>query len=114
MNPLRVLAARRVRAALVVLFPSVPPADRARVLAAMEGRDYQSPASKPGGEAGTGAGRGPGGEAPSVASSPGPHAPHAPHAEDLLNWRAHPTHRWEFTDTRLADLLDRWTREATS
>lgn len=106
-----VLAARRVRAALKVLFPSVPPADQARILAAMEGRDYQSPAHTHGGEAGAGAEREPGGRPSSGDQSPGSYTPHV---EVLLNWRAHPSHRWEFTDTRLAEVVDRWSREVTS
>lgn len=111
MTSIAVLAARRVRGALKALFPSVPPADQARILAAMEGRDYQSPAPTSGGEAGTGAGREPGSRPSSGDQHPGSHTPHA---EVLLNWRAHPAHRWEFTDTRLADLVDRWSREVTS
>lgn len=39
--------ARRLRGIAKALFPSVPPADQARVLAAMEGRDYQVPAAPP-------------------------------------------------------------------
>lgn len=109
---MRNLIARALRSVARTLFPSVPAADRARVLAAMEGRTYQSPAPTPGGEAGPGAGREPGGAATSTPATPP--GPHAPHAEVLLNWRAHPAHRWEFSDTRLADLIDRWTREATS
>lgn len=109
MTPLWKLVTRRAGAAVAALFPSVPPADQARVLAAMEGRDYQSPAPTSGGEASTGAGREPEGSASSGAS---PSGSHTPHVEVLLNWRAHPSHRWEFTDTRLADVVDRWTREA--
>lgn len=34
---------RRLATALAALFPSVPPAQQARILAAMEGRYYQAP-----------------------------------------------------------------------
>lgn len=84
MTRLRACSARAARRLARVLFPSVPYADRARVLAAMEGRDTQQPAARP-----------------YAADTP----------ELLLNWRAHPQHRWEFHDTRLADLLDRWSKE---
>ena len=43
-TPLRARLARQLRAVAKALFPSVPPADQARVLAAMEARDYQAPA----------------------------------------------------------------------
>jgi hypothetical protein len=46
----------RLARALAVLFPSVPVADRARIHAAMEGRDHQTPAPPIGGEAVVGAG----------------------------------------------------------
>lgn len=34
-----------------------------------------------------------------------------PAVESLLNWRAHPAHRWEFADTYLADMVGRWRQE---
>lgn len=46
-TPLRARLAQRLRAVGKALFPSVPPADQARVLAAMEGRDCQAPAAHP-------------------------------------------------------------------
>lgn len=46
-TPLRARLAQRLRAVGKALFPSVPPADQARVLAAMEGRDYHAPAARP-------------------------------------------------------------------
>lgn len=52
--PLRARLAGRLRAVAKALFPSVPPADQARVLAAMEGRDYQAPAAPPHAEAAPG------------------------------------------------------------
>ena len=74
MTPLWVLFARKAADTLVrvldSLFPMVDPADQARLLAAMEGRD-QAPAPGVRGEAHPGAGNGPGSEAPSVADLPG-------------------------------------------
>lgn len=84
MTSLRTAAAVATRRLARALFPSVPYADRARILAAMEGRDLK-------------------------ANQPRPTDPVNP--ELLLNWRAHPQHRWEFHDARLADLLDRWSKE---
>jgi hypothetical protein len=74
MTPLWVLVARKAADTLVrvldSMFPMVDPADQARLLAAMEGRD-QAPAPGVLGEAHPGAGNGPGSEAPSVADLPG-------------------------------------------
>jgi hypothetical protein len=98
---------------LAALFPSVPPADQAIVLAAM------TPAPGACGEAAPGAGHSPGGEVAPTETSPArsrssvvePSMPRPPANEVLLNWRAHPTHRWEFSDTHLGALVDRWRGE---
>ena len=92
---------------LAFLFPSVPPADQARVLAAMEGRTYQSPVVGARGSA-SAAGQSPedgDGCSPSTGPSPfsGP-----PACETALYWRPHPSRTTEFTDEWLGHLLDRW------
>lgn len=102
-----------VRRALAAWFPSVPPADQAIVLAAMENPYPQTPTHGPGGEAGPWVGQTPEGEdgapAPVVAveATKTPRPP-VPAREDLPTYRPHPCHRWEFADGRLATLLDRW------
>ncbi|SDC45112.1 hypothetical protein [Nocardioides lianchengensis] len=110
MTNLVILIARRTAA---VLFPSVPPRDRARILAAMQDPYPQTPATSCEWEARPVAGHGPvdGAALPDRAPSTGSRS--IPPAEDLRNWRAHPVHRWEFSDQHLDALVGRW-KSATS
>lgn len=109
MTNIFVLIARRTVAAL---FPSVPYADRARVLAAMEGRSL-TPAPGLRGEAQPGAGDDLVGGAEAGGTSAPPAGRRIPPVEDLRNWRPDARHRWEFHDRHLAEVVDRW-KQATS
>ena len=109
--------------ALARLFPSVPPAQQARLLAAMEARTM-TPAPGARGEARPGAGTlsaptfqgadQPEGEvtAPAARHRGSEHrdaSPSGPPAiETCLSWQPHPSHADEFTDAWLNHLLDRW------
>lgn len=97
----------RLARVLAALFPSVPPRDQAIVLAAMEGRDLETPVVERLGEERDMTGQSEGGdERPnSFSSSP---LSGAPAVENLRNWRAHPSHRWEFTDRHLEAVLNQW------
>ncbi len=90
-----------------LLFPSVTYKDQARILAAMEGREPQDPVSSSQGEGSGEAGQSEGGDGPAVSFGSSPPPP-VPAVEVLRNWRAHPAHRWEFTDSYLAAVLDQW------
>ncbi len=89
------------------LFPSVPYRDQAVVLAAMEGRELETPGTSSQGEGGGVPGQPGGGDGRSFSFGPSP-LPGAPAVEQLRNWRAHPAHRWEFADSHLAAVLDQW------
>lgn len=110
MTNIFLLMARRTAA---VLFPSVPRADQALVTAAMQQPYPETPATRCEGEAQRVAGHGPADGADSPVLAPSAGSRPLPPAEDLRNWRAHPAHRWEFSDEHLGELVVRW-KSATS
>lgn len=94
---------------LAVLFPSVP-----RHLAALTAAT-QTPGPVVGGEAAAGLGQTPEGEGAPTSTSPRravveqvtPRPPVSDH-EVLIAWHASPR---DLSDTHLADVVDRWTKE---
>lgn len=90
-----------------LLFPSVPPQDQARVLAAMECNTTQSPVSERLGEGRDEAGQSEGGDGRSLSFSPPPSSG-APSCERGQSTPVHPAHRIHLEDHHLARLLDQW------
>lgn len=103
---------------LAWLFPSVPPAEQAIVLAAMEGRTQTPVVGARGRASATGQTTAieptPGGGAASedgtgaVLSSVAVPFSGAPACETQVAFYPHPANRWDLSDDRLWTLVDRW------
>lgn len=112
----------RVARLLDRVFPSVSPVDQAILLGAMEGRDLETPVPMPFGEGGVGTGLNVastslvgGGERPESVVPRHPAALSGPPSiETDLFWEPATESRWEFGETRLGRMLDRWTKESSA